>query len=132
MPFTFGHDSFNTGDSTGIQCIIVKGDLPIKINWVLDFSPVVSGEDGIVVMKMSTKNSILNIASVDEAHRGVFKCVAENMAGKAEYSSELHVNGASRLIKFFLFVFSFLCFLSLAIKNKIISSAANHAISIWR
>lgn len=95
MPFTFGYESFNTGDSTGIQCIIVKGDLPINIKWIRNNSPVVSGEDGIVVMKMSTKNSILNIASVDEAHRGFFKCVAENMAGFAEFSSELHVNGIS-------------------------------------
>lgn len=93
MHFTFGDDSFNTGDSTGIQCIIVKGDLPIQIKWILNNSPVVSGENGIMVMKMSNKNSILNIASVAEAHRGVFKCVAENMAGSAEYSSELHVNG---------------------------------------
>lgn len=93
MPFTFGHESFNAGDSTGIQCIIVKGDLPINIKWILNNSPIVSGENEIIVMKMSTKNSILNIASVGENHRGVFKCVAENLAGMSEYTSELHVNG---------------------------------------
>ncbi len=128
MPFTFGDESFNTGDSTGIQCIIVKGDLPIRIKWILNTSPIVSGENGIVVMKMSNKNSILNIASVDEVHRGLFKCVAENEAGSAEYSSELHVNGSGSLV-----IFSFIFFPSLPFLVKCtISSATNYAISIWR
>lgn len=121
MPFTFGHESFNAGDSTGIQCIIVKGDLPINIKWILNNSPIVSGENGIVVMKMSTKNSILNIASVDEDHRGIFRCVAENMAGMSEYSSELHVNGTCPKVK--LVFISFFC----SYPGYIISSSANHA-----
>lgn len=93
MPFTFGDDSFNVADSTGVQCIIVKGDLPVTIKWLLNSSPILSGLNGITVMKMSNKNSILNIASVEEIHRGTFECIAENKAGFTAHSSQLHVNG---------------------------------------
>lgn len=95
MPFTFGHDSFNAGDSTGVSCMIVKGDLPINIKWTLNSSPITSNNDiGITVIKLSSKTSVLNIGSLDEHHRGVFKCIAENSAGVVDYASELHVNGS--------------------------------------
>lgn len=93
MPFTFGDESFNTGDSTGVQCMIVKGDLPMIIKWTLNKLPTISGENDITITKLSAKTSVLNIASVREEHRGVYKCIAENNAGIADYASELHVNG---------------------------------------
>lgn len=93
MPFTFGEDSFNPGDSTGVSCMIVKGDLPITIRWTLNDMPIVTGENGITVVKLSAKTSVLNMASVEKEHRGIVKCIAENKAGVAEYSSELSVNG---------------------------------------
>lgn len=93
MPFTFGDDSFNTGDSTGVSCMIVKGDLPIQIKWTLNNEPIVSGENGIIINKFSAKSSVLNIASVEKEHRGTIKCIAGNMAGSDTYSSELSVNG---------------------------------------
>lgn len=95
MPFQFGEESFNTGDSTGVSCMIVKGDLPINIKWTLDDQPLVNGENGISIAKISPKSSVLNIASVGKEHRGVFKCIAENLAGTTEYASELSVNGIS-------------------------------------
>lgn len=94
MSFTFGDDSFNAGDSTGVSCMIVKGDLPIFIKWTLNSSPITSNNDiGITIVKLSAKTSVLNIASLGEHHRGLFKCIAENSAGVVEYASELHVNG---------------------------------------
>lgn len=93
MPFEFGEESFNTGDSTGVSCVVVKGDLPISIKWTLNGSPIVNGENGLTVMKLSAKSSVLNIASLEKEHRGIVKCIAENAAGVAEYSSELQVNG---------------------------------------
>lgn len=95
MPFLFGEDSFNTGDSTGVSCMIVKGDLPINIKWTLNGQPLINGENGVTIAKLTAKSSILNIGSVEKEHRGLFRCHAENMAGIAEYSSELHVNGIS-------------------------------------
>lgn len=73
--------------------MILKGDVPINIKWTLNSRPIVTGEEGITILKLSAKTSVLNIASVEQNHRGVFKCIAENAAGFAEYSSELKVNG---------------------------------------
>lgn len=73
--------------------MIIKGDLPITIKWTLNSSPIVSGENGINIVKLSQKSSILNINSLGKEHRGIVKCIAENLAGSAEHSSELHVNG---------------------------------------
>lgn len=93
MPFMFGEDSFNTGDSTGVSCMIVKGDLPISIKWTLNGQPLTNGENGVTIAKLTAKSSILSINSVDKEHKGVFRCHAENMAGTDDYSSVLHVNG---------------------------------------
>lgn len=93
MPFTFGETSFNKGDGTGIQCIIVKGDLPMNITWSLNSLPIFSGENDIHVLNVGPKTSLLNIIAVDEKHRGIYKCIAKNLIGYAVYSSELHING---------------------------------------
>lgn len=93
MPFTFGDESFNKGDSTGVSCMIVKGDLPLTIRWTLNSQPITSAATGITIVKLSAKTSVLNIASVDQEHRGIVQCIAENEAGSTEFASELHVNG---------------------------------------
>lgn len=79
--------------------MIIKGDLPINIRWTLNEVPIVSGENGITVVKLSAKTSVLNMAAVETEHRGIVKCIAENLAGAAEYSSELRVNGTHKRFK---------------------------------
>lgn len=93
MPFFLGDEPTNTGDSVGIQCMANKGDLPIDIRWVLNSSPIVSGENGVTIVKLNQRTSSLNINSVEGIHRGIFKCIATNQAGTAEHSAELRVNG---------------------------------------
>lgn len=93
MPFAFGDEPTNTGDSVGIQCMASKGDLPIDIRWVLNSSPIVSGENGITIIKLNQRTSSLNINNVEGMHRGMFKCIVVNSAGTAEHSAELKVNG---------------------------------------
>lgn len=95
MPFTFGDESFNKADSTSVSCTIVKGDVPLTIRWALNNQTIsVNNHIGISVLSLSAKQSLLNIVSVDQEHRGVIECIAENPAGVARYSSELHVNGS--------------------------------------
>lgn len=112
MPFSFGDESFNTGDSTGVSCMIVKGDLPLQITWTLNNEPIISGDNGITINKLSAKSSVLNIASVEKEHRGIIKCIAENMAGIDTFASELSVNGTtqrqpkSKTMSFSVFVLS--------------------------
>lgn len=73
--------------------MIQKGDTPINIKWTLNSRPLINNEEGITILKLSAKSSVLNIASVAEYHRGSFKCIAENKAGSAFYVSDLKVNG---------------------------------------
>lgn len=93
VPFAFADETTNTGDTVGIQCIVNKGDLPVDIRWILNSSPVISGENGITILKLNQRTSSLNINGVEGMHRGLFKCLASNQAGSAEYSAELFVNG---------------------------------------
>lgn len=79
--------------------MIQKGDTPINIKWTLNSRPLINNEEGITILKLSPKTSVLNIASVAENHRGLFKCIAENKAGMAYYASELNVNGILTLPK---------------------------------
>lgn len=73
--------------------MISKGDLPIDIFWSLNSEPIVSGEHSFTISRMNARTSALNIESLDGRHRGVYRCRAQNSAGSAEHSSELHVNG---------------------------------------
>lgn len=93
MPFAFGDEAYNTGDSIGIQCMANKGDLPIEIRWILNSSPVISTENEFTTIKLNARTSSLSINSLDAIHRGTYKCIASNKAGTAEYSAELQVNG---------------------------------------
>lgn len=95
MPFAFGDEPTNTGDTVGIQCVANKGDLPVEIRWIQNSSPIVSGENGIKIVKLNQKTSSLNINSVEGMHRGIFKCIVSNKAGIAEHLAELKVNGLS-------------------------------------
>lgn len=92
-PFDFGLLPTNLGESAGVQCMITKGDMPIKIKWILNSALLTNGDNGVSIVKLSSKTSALNIEAVNEKHRGVYKCAAENSAGEVHHSSELHVNG---------------------------------------
>lgn len=92
-PFSFGDEPANPGESAGVQCMITKGDVPLTIKWILNSALLVSGDNGISIVKLSAKTSVLNIGSVNELHRGIYKCIAENAAGEATYLAEFFVNG---------------------------------------
>lgn len=93
MPFEFGDEPSNYGDSTAVQCMVYKGDLPLQIQWSLNGQPITNEHAGIRVMKMSQKLSSLSIDAISDIHRGLFKCSATNAAGSSEHIAELNVNG---------------------------------------
>lgn len=110
MPFFFGDEPTNFGESTAVNCMVTKGDLPLSIHWSLNGDPLISSEiDGIAIVKMTSRLSSLNIESINQRHRGVFKCTATNVAGSVEHVAQLNVNGILYLdvslnLSFILFV----------------------------
>lgn len=97
LSFTFGDDPLNTGDVAAIQCMALKGDLPLKVYWYFNDDSITTVENGIHVVMTSSRISQLTIESVTAYHRGVYRCVVENKAGKNEHSAELRVNGISKM-----------------------------------
>lgn len=91
-PFTFGDEVVNAGDIVAVQCAVLKGDLPIEITWKHNNENIDPAND-ISIVKSSARISALNIESVKSYHRGIFQCIAMNLAGRAEVSAELMVNG---------------------------------------
>lgn len=98
LPFTFGDQSLNTDDVAAVQCMALKGDLPMKITWYFNDEPITTIENGVHVVMTSPRISQLTIESVTAYHRGQYRCVAENKAGQSEYSAELRVNGTYKNI----------------------------------
>lgn len=48
---------------------------------------------GVQVTKVGKKASSISIESINEEHAGTYTCLADNKAGKAEFSVILRVNG---------------------------------------
>lgn len=81
------------GDVLSINCVVLKGDLPLNIHWTLNSEPIISSEDGFTVVQMNRRTSYLSVDSLEAKHRGIYRCIAVNLAGIAEYAAELQVNG---------------------------------------
>lgn len=79
---------------------MLKGDKPLKIHWTLNNETITAkSHEGITVMKNSKVVSVLSIESVDAQHSGNYTCVASNHAGIAELSTQILVNGDTKIIK---------------------------------
>lgn len=92
LPFEFGDEQFNMGDTVSIACSVIKGDLPVNIVWLLN-NRSVDNYDGIVVNNVNRKLSTLSIDYVTADHVGEFTCRASNKAGIDTFSAHLKVNG---------------------------------------
>lgn len=93
MPFSFGEEALNVGESTAVNCMITKGDLPLNITWTLNDNKLMNGKDGITITRISARLSALTIESIGGEHRGIFRCIVTNAAGSTELESELNANG---------------------------------------
>ncbi|XP_017132718.1 Down syndrome cell adhesion molecule-like protein Dscam2 isoform X4 [Drosophila elegans] len=98
LPFNFGSEVFNMGDVLGINCVVLKGDLPLQIHWTLNGEPVATGVNGFTVMQLNQRTSYLSVDALEAKHRGSYSCVAQNQAGRAIYSADLQVNVPPRWI----------------------------------
>lgn len=90
LPFNFGQEVYNMGDVLSTTCVVLKGDLPLTIHWTLNSEPI---SEGFTIMQLNARTSYLSVDSLEAKHRGIYRCIAVNMAGLAEHAAELQVNG---------------------------------------
>lgn len=79
-----------------VNCMISKGDLPLKIEWLhngLLIPRLSSSSSGVNIIDMSARLSTLNFEYIRGDHRGNYTCVATNKAGRIESTAELNING---------------------------------------
>lgn len=81
----------NSGDVAVANCIVTKGDLPIKIKWTLNGKAIQKIHG--VSLSNTKRSSQINIESVYFEHAGNYTCIANNSAGYDTYSTILNVNG---------------------------------------
>ncbi|XP_059046498.1 cell adhesion molecule DSCAM isoform X16 [Achroia grisella] len=99
LPFEFGDQPANAGESTSVSCAVSKGDQPLDIKWILNGQILIKNNNfGIQLLAVNKKTSILNIDSVNEIHRGTYYCVATNPAGSTNHTAVLEVNVPPRWI----------------------------------
>lgn len=91
LPFSFGEEILNEGDTASVSCVATKGDMPIGLTFYHNNIPVID-ENGVVIMK-SAKMIALTIENVRADHQGNYTCRASNRAGQAEYTADLNING---------------------------------------
>lgn len=82
----------NPGDSASLMCTVIKGDNPVTIRW-LHNGYVINGQQGVTIGRMGVRASSLTIDSVTAEHSGEYTCMASNLAGSANFSASLAVNG---------------------------------------
>lgn len=90
--FTFGDEPMSYGEFINIQCIVSGGDMPVNITWLLNDKPFDEYLE-IYTTKRGKRILELTIESVAAKHMGNYSCVAENKAGRVNYTAELKVNG---------------------------------------
>lgn len=90
-PFVF-NQNLREGHRTSVMCTVSSGDLPYRMDWLKDDQPITQMKD-ILVNRASNYSLGLIFERLKSLHQGNYTCVAENDAGRAQYSSALQVNG---------------------------------------
>lgn len=89
----FGEEPSNYGESSTVQCSISLGDMPIKYAWFLNGKPLDKTQEGLSIVSVGKKTTVLSIDNLTEKFAGNYTCVAQNNAGHATYSAELIIKG---------------------------------------
>ncbi|XP_044570734.1 Down syndrome cell adhesion molecule-like protein Dscam2 isoform X8 [Drosophila ananassae] len=96
-PFQTSILQLNMGDRASLTCSVVKGDLPLTINWRKDGRPI-DPTQHMSVKQVDQYNSILVIENLGSDHTGNYSCVVRNSAAEVENSQALLVNVPPRWI----------------------------------
>lgn len=95
LPFEFGEEILNEGETASVSCVMSKGDAPVRFKWLFNGEEIKPRNSlGIVLTSISKKTSILNIEPVTAVHRGSYTCEIKNDAGQTNHTTLLSVNGS--------------------------------------
>eukprot|EP00095_Tigriopus_kingsejongensis_P001845 maker-scaffold10_size831480-snap-gene-7.22 protein:Tk01845 transcript:maker-scaffold10_size831480-snap-gene-7.22-mRNA-1 annotation:"down syndrome cell adhesion molecule-like protein" len=84
------------GIRTRLLCGLARGDLPITFRWLKDGAQaLVKPSDLLQITSVDDFSSLLTFVSLQSHHSGNYTCVAENSAGRAEFTAQLTVKGTS-------------------------------------
>ncbi|KAL6435024.1 hypothetical protein ACFW04_005260 [Cataglyphis niger] len=98
-PFSISEEPANWGEQVSAMCSILKGDLPIEIQWSLNGELITRlSHPDIIITNTGKKTSVLTIESVTARHAGEYSCVASNLVGSVSRSAILSVNVPPRWI----------------------------------
>ncbi|GIY37524.1 down syndrome cell adhesion molecule-like protein Dscam2 [Caerostris extrusa] len=79
------------GSRTKLVCIVSKGDPPLRFHWLKNGLPF--PVHGDVAVQTTEDSSIVTFKKVTSADRGLYSCVAANVASSANMTTHLIVNG---------------------------------------
>ncbi|KAK6620957.1 hypothetical protein RUM43_011256 [Polyplax serrata] len=99
LPFAFGENEFNAGQSATLQCTVSTGDLPLEISWQFAGLPE-NRRPEFLTSNFGKRVSILTIDSLTEQHVGNYTCTAKNSAGESSFTAPLQVNVLPQILPF--------------------------------
>ncbi|XP_066244743.1 cell adhesion molecule Dscam1 isoform X9 [Euwallacea similis] len=96
-PFYFEDNPVHEGQFAQVTCSVPEGDLPLKITWNLNGSPVNLLSE-VVITQVGKRTSLLTLESVTHSIAGNYTCYANNSAAEDSFTAELRVNVPPRWI----------------------------------
>ena len=83
------------GDTLQLTCVVSSSaDLPLQLTWSFHGTDSAKlKQEGVSIMKLGAKSSVLIIESLQASHTGNYSCRASNAAGTDEYTTAVVVNG---------------------------------------
>ncbi|KAJ8667920.1 hypothetical protein QAD02_009583, partial [Eretmocerus hayati] len=99
LPIAFNAETANEGDSVSVACSILKGDMPMDIEWAFKGEPI-RPDIGFTMNRITKHLSTLSVDGVTARHAGEYTCTASNVAGSVSRSTHLSVNVAPQILPF--------------------------------
>lgn len=89
--FNFPNNT-HSGQTVQVMCFVSEGDTPLELYWSFQ-GQTLSPHEGVSIIKLGLKGSLLLLDPVYEMQAGSYICTARNRAGTSYYAAVLFVNG---------------------------------------